>query len=72
MSHANLAKSLVASLPPGVFARAALPAVMREDYSLLEQMLPGVHFTSVAVAQDMWELNGLCADGSVVVWQVGG
>lgn len=72
MSHANLAKSLVDTLPPGVFARAALPAVMREDYSLLEHMLPGVRFSSVAIEQDRWELNGLCADGSVVMWHIGG
>lgn len=71
MSHATTAKNLMASLPPGMFARAALPAVMREDYSLLERMLPGVRFSSVAVGPDVWELNGLCADGSVIMWQVG-
>jgi hypothetical protein len=70
-SHAQIAARLVDRLPPGVFARAALPAVMHRDFVPLEQMLPGVKFEVAKPRADQWELTGVCEDGSVVTWGVG-
>ena len=70
-THADIANQLVANLPPGVFGRAALAAVQYADFTLLEQMLPGILFGVVPLERDRWELRGRCADGSFVVWMVG-
>lgn len=71
-THAEVAKKLVASLPPGVFGRAAVAAAQRNDFTLLTKMLPGVQFSILATGSDLWELTGACADGSVIAWQLGG
>lgn len=71
MTHAQIARNLLAKQPVGVFAHAAQPAVLRGDYSLLERMFPGVKFASRKTGVDRWELVGTCTDGSVIVWGVG-
>lgn len=70
-THAEIAKELVAKLPPGVFGRAAVAAAQQSDFTLLEQMLPGVRFDINQTGRDLWELAGVCADGSTVIWQLG-
>jgi hypothetical protein len=70
-THADIASRLVANLPPGVFGRVALDAVMYEDFGSLKHMLPGVEFSVAPLEHDCWELRGRCADGSLVVWMVG-
>lgn len=70
-NHAEVAKRLVASLPPGVFGRAAVAAATHRDFTLLERMLPGVAFSIFKTGPDLWELSGKCRDGSTVVWQLG-
>jgi hypothetical protein len=69
-THAEVARNLVSRLPAGVFAHAALDVVTSNDYTTLERMLPGVRFNSRKVRPDHWELIGVCADGSTVVWGV--
>lgn len=71
-THAEVAKKLVASLPPGVFGHAAAAAAQHNDFTLLERMLPGVAFSVLATGSDLWELTGACADGSIIAWQLGG
>lgn len=71
MSHADVARDLTNRLPPGVFARACLPAVQSQDFVQLEAMLPGVKFAVTPLARDMWDLTGVCKDGSIVHWGVG-
>lgn len=71
-THADIASQLVATLPAGVFGRAAVAAVQHNDFALLRQMLPGVEFSVEPLERDRWELRGRCADGSFVVWMVGG
>lgn len=71
-NHAEIAKTLVAALPAGVFGRAAMAAAMYQDFRLLERMLPGVRFTILKTGPDLWELAGVCNDGSTVIWQLGG
>lgn len=70
-THAQVAKMLVAKSPPGVFARAVLPAVTQNDFTILETMLPGMRFAVRKVTQDEWELAGTAADGSTAIWRVG-
>ena len=72
MSHADTAKRLIDKLPPGVFARAARDAVLHQDFVLLGEMLPGVYFASDQVSPDEWQLAGTCADGSTIIWRIGG
>jgi hypothetical protein len=61
---------MMATLPPGVFGRAARDAILYADYTLLERMLPGVEFSVRPLETDRWELAGKCADGSFVIWTV--
>lgn len=69
-THAQIAREVVGKAPSGVFARAALDTVTRQDFTTLERMLPGVRFANRKVGPNQWELVGTCADGSVVVWGV--
>lgn len=71
-THAEVAKELVAKLPAGVFAHAARDAILHLDFTLLNRMLPRVDFSATQTARDEWQLAGTCADGSVVIWRVGG
>lgn len=71
-THADVATRLVGKLPPGVFAHACRDAVIHEDFSQLNAMLPELAFTAVRVAPDEWQLFGTCGDGSVAAWRVGG
>lgn len=71
-THAQIARSLTANLPPGVFAHAARAAVIDNDYALLERMYPGMKFAHSTIAKDRWALIGTCEDGSILNWQVGG
>lgn len=71
-THAEVAKDLVAKLPPGVFAHAARDAILHLDFTLLNRMLPKVDFSATATGPDEWQLAGTCGDGSVVIWRVGG
>lgn len=70
-THAQIARSLLATMPPNVFAYAAREGVINGDYTRLEQMLPGMKFASRKTGTDLWELVGTAADGSVCVWGVG-
>lgn len=70
-THADIARNLVAKLPPGVFAHAARDAVIHQDFVTLERMLPGVGFATDKVGSDEWQLVGACTDGSTVIWRVG-
>lgn len=70
-THAQIARQLIGNLPPGVFGRAARDAVIHQDFTTLNSMLPEVGFTAVQVAPDEWALVATCGDGSVVTWQVG-
>lgn len=69
-THAQIARQLVAKAPPGVFARAAVDVITRQDFTTLERMMPGVRFASRKVGPDETELIGTCADGTVVVWRL--
>lgn len=71
ITHAQIARNLLAAAPPGVFAAGARDAVADGDFTTLESMLPGVVFANRRINSDEWELVGTCADGSVVVWRVG-
>jgi hypothetical protein len=70
-THAQVARILADKAGPGVFARAAQDAVIRNDFSTLERMFPGMRFAHRKVGQDQWELAGTAADGSVCLWGVG-
>jgi hypothetical protein len=70
-THAQIARNILVKAPPGVFARAAQDAVIRNDFTTLERMFPGMRFAHRKVDQDEWELVGTATDGSVVVWRVG-
>jgi hypothetical protein len=72
MTHADVAKKLVANLQPGVFAHAARNAVIHQDFTWLQVMLPGVRFRASQSGPDAWQLAGQCVDGSTVLWAVGG
>lgn len=72
ITHAQIARQLLANTAPGVFARAARDGVIHNDFTTLERMLPGARFAARKVNQDEWELVGTCTDGSIVVWRVGG
>lgn len=71
-THADVAKGLIDKLPPGVFAHAALYAILHQDFVILNGMLPGVSFAVDKVGPDEWQLAGVCADGSTCIWRVGG
>jgi hypothetical protein len=71
-SHAEIARQLTAKLPTGVFAHGARDAVIYGDFTMLERMFPGMRFACRKDGVDQWELVGICEDGSVVVWRVGG
>lgn len=70
-TDAQIAKMVVGRAPTGVFARAVLPAVTRQDFTELERMLPGMRFGIRKTGQDSWELAGTAADGSTCLWEVG-
>lgn len=72
LSHAQIARQVIGSAPAGVFAHAARDAVIHGEFTTLQRMLPGVVFATRKVDSDDWELVGTCADGSVVLWRVGG
>lgn len=71
-THAQIARNLLVAMPDGVFARGVQDAVLRDDYALLERMLPGMKFSHRALGRDQWELIGTAGDGSIAVWRVGG
>lgn len=70
-SHAQIARTLTAKMPPGVFAHAARDAVIHSDFVMLERMFPGMRFAVTPTGADQWELLGTCEDGSTVTWGVG-
>lgn len=71
-SHAEVARRLTMTMKPGVFAHAAQDAVIHQDFTTIERLFPGVKFMAKIVGLDLWELSGVCADGSTVYWKVGG
>jgi hypothetical protein len=71
-THADIATATVNKLPPGLFAHAARDAVLHQDFAMLHRMFPGVIFATDRVTRDEWQLAGTCADGSTVIWRVGG
>lgn len=70
-SHAQIARALTAKIPPAALAHAMRDAVINDDHTTMERMLPGTVFAHRKVGADEWELTGTCEDGSVVVWRVG-
>lgn len=71
-THAQIARNLLAGTDPAVFARAAQPVILHQDYTQLELMFPGMRFSSRPIGVDLVELVGTCDDGSSILWRLGG
>lgn len=69
-THGQIAR-LTVEKQPQVFARACRDVVVANDFTMLNRMLPGVAFAVRKVDQEMWELTGVCEDGSTVNWHLG-
>lgn len=71
LTHAQIARNIVARAPGSTFAYAARDAVVNRDFTTLERMLPGMIFACRPTGSDRWELVGTAKDGSTCVWGVG-